>query len=50
MKKVSFLLLLVALLGAPGAHAQKVKTKTKGPSAAAATGQSNRWPAEKANA
>ncbi|MGI4883514.1 MAG: hypothetical protein ACRYFR_00975 [Janthinobacterium lividum] len=50
MKKFSFLLLFVALLGGPGAHAQKVKTKTKGTSAVAATGQGPRWTAEKANA
>ncbi|WP_161599485.1 1,4-beta-xylanase [Hymenobacter nivis] len=50
MKKFSFLLLLVALLGAPGAHAQKVKTKTKGAAAATAAAQAPRWTTAKANA
>ena len=49
MKKISLLLLGLALLGAPLAQAQKVKTKVKG-SAALAADQGTRWPAAKANA
>jgi len=49
MKKFSWLLLGLALLGAPVAQAQKVKTKVKG-SAALPAGQSTRWTAAKANA
>jgi hypothetical protein len=48
MKKFSWLLLGLALLGAPAAQAQKVKTKVKG--SATLPGQSTRWPAAKANA
>lgn len=50
MKKISLLLLGLALLGAPAAQAQKVKTKTKGGAAMLATGQDVRWPVAKANA
>jgi hypothetical protein len=46
MKKLSLLLLWLVLLGASGAHAQKVKTKIKGVAAAADT----RWTAAKASA
>jgi hypothetical protein len=47
MKKISWLLLCLGLLGTPGAHAQKVKTKTKGVATATAD---TRWTAAKANA
>ncbi|GAB3586017.1 glycoside hydrolase 5 family protein [Hymenobacter daeguensis] len=48
MKKISLLLLGLALLGSPAAQAQKVKTK--GTAAAPAMGQDTRWSAAKANA
>ncbi len=49
MKKLPLLLLLLALLTAPATHAQKVKTKSKGPAATAAQA-GPRWTAERANA
>ena len=50
MTKKFLLLLWLALLGAPGAQAQKVKTKAHGPAARAAVGPGARWSVEKANA
>ncbi len=50
MKKLSMLLLGLALLGAPLAQAQKVKIKTKGGAAMLAAGPAARWSATKANA
>ena len=50
MKKLSLVLLGLALFGAPAAQAQKVKTKTKGGAAMLAAGHDVRWPADKANA
>ncbi len=49
MKKI-LLLLALALLGAPAAQAQQVKTKTEGGAAARAASQPARWSVEKANA
>ena len=50
MKKLSWLLLGLALLGAPAAQAQKVKTKIKGGAALLAPAPDVRWPRAKANA
>lgn len=50
MKKISCFLLWLTLLSLPVAHAQKIKTKTKGGGVALTTTSSTRWPAAKANA
>jgi hypothetical protein len=50
MKKISLLLLWLVLLVTSGAHAQKVKIKSKGAASALAAHEDKRWSTAKANA